>query len=595
MELAIPLIALCGMYIASNQHKKTEGFQSHEELPNVDIPDVNYPNETGIDVESSSKLAVSNAYGPNSVYTDKYFNPNSNKDFVNQNTTFPEQTQYNTSYMSLTGNDVDIDYFRHNNMTPFFGSKSHETNHANANESTMDNYTGSGSQLIARREQAPMFSPEDNMHWTHGMPNSTEFIKSRINPSLKMSNVKPFEEIRVGPGMGNGFSSEGQDGFNSGMMARDQWQEKTVDELRVANKQKASGIGILGFEGPANSAIKNMGQMGIMEKNRVDTTFEMGPERLFTTTGIQKNPTLRAVPIPRHVSRPETSVNYAGVAGSSNPAHYVKGEYMPSTNNVWDEAPVPSAYARGKSGAYDSDYGVKSQNVYQNNRTANIQDDQYYGAIGGAIKSAIAPILDILRPSRRENTIGNMRPYQNAKSRVENSYIFNPADRMAPTIRETTENSNNHLYINANQRGGGYETTQMQPVHNQRDSTTDYYYAGNASAGERGRQPRSYDSEYNQRNNDIKSSTIKGYTPSGGMSLLNSDINMTAKAKDNYLVNNRPVQSTRSFGTIPSATTMGNLQGSASLYDGIQYERNNGDVLSQLSDNPYTHSVLGGI
>jgi hypothetical protein len=596
MELAIPLIALCGMYIVSNQTQKKENFRTRESLPNIDIPDKNYPNDEVIDESSTSKLAVSNAYGNGGdVYTDKYFNPNSNEEFINKQITSSNYDNQ-SEYTSLTGQNVQMDYFRHNNMTPFFGSKSHETNASNANEATMDNYTGGGSQYKERREQAPLFSPGENVQYAHGAPNNTDFIRSRINPSTKMTGVTPFESIKVGPGLGMGLSSEGQGGYNSGMMARDQWREKTVDELRASNNPKASGIGLLGFEGPANSAVKNMGQMGIMEKNRVDTAFEMGPDRLFTTTGIQKNPALRAVPMPRHVNRPETSTNYSGVASSSNPAHYVKGEYMPSTNIQLGETPIPGAYARGKAGAYNSDYGAKSGMLYQNNRSANLEDNQYYGAVGGAIKSAMAPILDMLRPSRKENSIGNLRPYQNVTSRVSNSYVFDPADRMAPTIRETTEKSKNHLNINSGQGGGGYESTQMQPVRNQRDTTTDFFYAGNASAGERGRQPRQYDAEYNQQSNGIKSSTLQGYTPAGGMSLLNSEINMSAKPKDNYLANTRPVQQTRSHGTIPSASNMGSLQGSSnSLYDGIQYDRNNGDVLNQLKGNPYTHSVLGAI
>ena len=40
------------------------------------------------------------------------------------------------------------------------------------------------------------------------------------------------------------------DGYNNGMMAREKWMDKQVDDLRVANKQKASGIGLLGYEGP---------------------------------------------------------------------------------------------------------------------------------------------------------------------------------------------------------------------------------------------------------------------------------------------------------------------------------------------------------
>ena len=78
MEIAIPLIALGSMYIISNQpkpeDKKKEGFNS---LPNTDIPDKNFPDDTANnpELDVSSKLATVNQYDGRSVYTDKYFNP----------------------------------------------------------------------------------------------------------------------------------------------------------------------------------------------------------------------------------------------------------------------------------------------------------------------------------------------------------------------------------------------------------------------------------------------------------------------------------------------------------------------------------------
>jgi len=51
MELAIPLVALGGLYIVSNQNSKKENFESRKQkenipnLPNVDVPNRNYPDE----------------------------------------------------------------------------------------------------------------------------------------------------------------------------------------------------------------------------------------------------------------------------------------------------------------------------------------------------------------------------------------------------------------------------------------------------------------------------------------------------------------------------------------------------------------------
>jgi hypothetical protein len=200
---------------------------------------------------------------------------------------------------------------------------------ANTSESILDNMTGAGSQTIDKKEQAPLFSPGTDLGWATGTPNVSDFFQSRVNPSLKISNVKPFEEQRVAPGLGLGYGTEGAGGFNSGMLGRELWQEKTVDELRVANNPKST-FTLIGHEGPADSYMKNRGMIGNVEKNRQDTAFEMGSDRLFTTTGMKKERSIFAEPIDRYTTRPETTVSYSGVAGASNPSTFVTGEYMDS-------------------------------------------------------------------------------------------------------------------------------------------------------------------------------------------------------------------------------------------------------------------------
>jgi hypothetical protein len=106
--------------------------------------------------------------------------------------------------------------------------------------------------------------------------------------------------------------------------------------------------------------------------------------------------------------------------------------------------------------------------------------------------------MDILRPSKKENTIGNMRPAR-TPSPEEHLYVFNPADRPQPTIRDT-EKGNPYLNVNSNQRGGGYETRSVKLGATSATAPRTLLY-WQRSGGE-GRQPRPYDAEYSQKNND---------------------------------------------------------------------------------------------
>jgi hypothetical protein len=596
MELMIPLIAMGGVYFATTTQRapRTEGFGvADSALPNTDVADKNYPFAVTAaalpKTDVTSQLATVNVFDAPGVYTDKYFAPQQ------------PPAGGDASYTSLTGAAVGSDYFSHNNMVPFYKTNSHRPVDSAANEAVIDSYTGAGSLHYAKQEQAPLFDAGQNVYWATGMPSATDFIQSRINPSMRMANINPFKEDPVGPGLGPDAARGGEGGFNSGMMARELWTEKTADDMRIASKPKATELGLLGYEGAASAQIKRTGTMGVMEKNRVETSFEMGRDRLFTTTGAEKGPTARATHIPRDVTRPETDADYIGAAGARNPAHYVSGEYMDSTNIELGAEPLRPAFARNKGAPSVGDYSLESNAVYNNNRTANRAalggSDDYYGAAGGALGALVAPIVDALRPSRRENVIGSLRPYQNAKASVNNTYVFNPRDKLPPTIRETTDQTRQYHHINAGQRGGGYATAPATPITNQRDTTTEFFYAGNAGGTDGTRGPRTYGAEYAQRNNESKPAMLTGYTPSGGMATLNHAVNLASRERDTRQANTRPAALAYAGSTnIPSAATMGRVNSAENtLYSGAQRDRNNGEVLAQLKGNPYVHNVLSGL
>jgi hypothetical protein len=599
MELAIPGIALGLLYVVTNQNKKSENFTNKSnELPNTNSPNRNYPEEYPVasrETDLTSELSTVNKFDSGTgVYTDKYFNANSVNNIIVDSY---KSENKGASYYSLTGDKVDGSYFQHNNMVPFFGShiRSRHVNE-NTNESVLDNYVGSGSQTITKKEVAPLFAPSENQQWAHGAPNMTDFYQSRVNPSMRMANVKPFADEKVAPGLGLGYTTQGADGYNSGMMHRETWMPKTADELRVDNNPKPTGLMLIGHEGPAMSKtpqISNADNIGLQQKYRPERAWEWGQDRLFTTVGAEKGNTLRSIEIDRETARQTSTTDYIGGAGYNNSAEYLPGEYMPSHSQQLGEVPMAVANANGRNYANDADYGIKSKLAYPNNRTANHQES-YFGLVSGSLGAAVAPLLDVLRPSRKSNVIGTLRPYQNPGTKVPESYIFNPADRPAPTIRETTEKSKFHMNVDRNQRGGAYEVAAHQPIDNNRQTTGDFYYSGNAGAGAGTRQMKSYEAEYNQRNNDVKSSTIDGRLVPGNMKLMNSDINMRQVNRDDFLKNNRAVAGTMPYQSM-DVGNMGQLQGQNNLYQNIQMDRNNGEALNALKGNPYVLNHLSGL
>jgi len=196
MELAIPFLALGGMYVISNQKSnncnnppsnnkimKRENFDNMGKkanyMPNTDIPPQNFP------VANINQLVNTTQKYPNpNVATDKYFNQNLFENRVNNGLPVGQDPQ---KIYSLTGNYLDSDQFKHNNMVPFVGGKAKGyTYHQNTAETILDNMAGTGSQIIKKIEQAPLFKPEENMSWAYGMPNQSDFYQSRVNPGMKV-------------------------------------------------------------------------------------------------------------------------------------------------------------------------------------------------------------------------------------------------------------------------------------------------------------------------------------------------------------------------------------------------------------------------
>ena len=602
MEVVLPGLALGAMYILSNrQDDKKENYtnarsspeqgQIRHSLPMGGIatgapvnPAINFPVQTYSDVGQN----VASYPAPNAA-TDRYFRQDKYEKEVEDR----KNPSNATLFKSLSGDMVQKKDIKFNNMVPFFGSNvTQRTTGYSGNESILDSYTGTGSQVIHKKEQAPLFAPQANMNYTNGVPNHTDFIQSRMNPSKKMNNVKPWDEIHVGPGLNKGFANKGSDGFNAGMEARDIWVDKTVDQLRVKTNPKLT-FGLANHEGPANSRIKNLGIQGKIEKNRPDTYYINTPDRWFTTGGQEKAQRSRAEePMPVE-NRSFTTREYFGAATtdqssssggrteqnyrrSTRPELAPDGKYMGPAHNL--------NYADGWKNL-EQNYGKGGYKSYANSRST-VRQAPEFGVVSGWVKAAVAPIMDIIRPSRKENVIGNLRPNGNVSGAngVAQARVWNPADRTKTTIREQTEKTYDIPQPHY-KHDGGYATAKYQPIENQRQTTT-CSYIGNGSGTHNGTSNGPvYNAAYNAHLNPNKEKLLTNQINVGCEPLFNSNQNIRIKKFGTTAPSQGMANMPKESGNLSTYGEIGgrNIRGSS-----IECTRNEPNMLSAFNNNPFT-------
>jgi len=611
MELAIPLIALGGIYVVSNQSNenctKKEIRQQRQEnftnmgirtnlavktdnyLPNTNIPPQNFP------VSNINQLVDTVQEYPNpNVATDKYFNQNLYEKKVRNHVPVGQNIQ---DIYSMSGNYLNSEQFKHNNMVPFNGGKvKGRTYDMNINESVLDNMVGSGSQVIKKIEQAPLFKPEDNMQWAYGMPNQSDFYQSRVVPGMKNNNVKPFDTVMVGPGLDQGYGMNGSNGYNSGMEARDKWLPKTVDQLRVDTNPKLE-YELINHEGPANSFIKTAPTtqlLGRVEKQRPDTFFINTQDRWLTTTGAEKGETLRPMQEMGIIRRNDVVTDYMGPAGAIDvKATTAPQNFEPSKRHEAFSGGVNHSRAVGKGDHTDKDNFLRSHTNYENHRSTVKQPDTLRSGFGGAIGAVIAPLMDILKPTRKDETINNVRIYGEATSAVPKGYVYNPQDTTPTTVKETTLYEQN-FNIN-NQKESIYVNNYTAPDNTQRDTTSCEYYTA-AGGYATGYGDMSYEAAYKQHNNDIKSQTIMNRPNQGGTQIFNQQMHLTTIKADTDRLDGRvnPAFSKLS-GLPPSAQTYGAIRAPQYYNECAGCDRIQPDILSALKSNPYVFSFTDSV
>lgn len=565
MEIMLPMLALGGVYAMAKQKKRRE----KETFVTNKIREL----------EDVSMLGSESFRYPSSrVATENYVNQTLYQDGERTDAQIPP-------IYSMSGEYLTPEQFTHDNMVPFNGGKVRGGNYKmDVSESIMDTMTGSGSQHNRKIERAPLFKPEEHMQYAYGTPNNSDFYQSRVNAPTKMNNVKPFESEQVGPGLNQGYGTQGTGGFNSGMESRDKWMPKTVDELRV-NTNPKNEYTLEGFEGPANSFIKTAGSQytqGKVEKQRPDTYYVNSADRWLTTTGIKKGETLRSIENPGIVRRTDAQTNFMGPATSDHTRESAPENYEPAKKPDVKTGLINGPTLTGKGPINHQPLQSHNQNTITNNRSTTNQPETLRNQFSSTVGAVIAPLLDVLKATKKDETMYNTRIYGDATGHTQ-SYLTN--NQPAPTtIKETTLYSPN-FYIN-NQKESTYINNYSKPDDTQRNTTNISYYGDAISKHGN----TNYTAAYNQHNNEIKPLTIHNRINPGNTNLFNPNIN--AQYKDDSHISQQGYVSapfSKSINNIPTIQTQGVVH--KDIITQPSMDRISPDLLQAFKNNPFTKSL----
>ena len=344
----------------------------------------------------------------------------------------------------LSGLPMKPEEFTHANMVPFFRGNLKQNMSDTANRNILDNHTGGGFFQQKKREIGAMFDQtKEPTGVPFGSAIATDFMQERVVAPTNRAGERPFEQVRVGKGLGEGFTSNPSGGYQQAN-ALDYARPRSTDELRTANNPKLTykGVAI-----PGANFITKAGSIGEVRKHLPDKFYinEKG-ERNFTTTGANLKPRERAVEVLRNTTRPETTKEYEGPAKSQD---YNATYTVPSTRAPMVKQHGSWGYRNANATSYfdknvdseQNDYGKAAIEIRPNERYFTGERGQTLNPKPQGTGKVTLPLQDGPRQTRKDEMLGNPNQagYLNVGAGgVGKGPAYDPNDVARTTIKETT-------------------------------------------------------------------------------------------------------------------------------------------------------------
>lgn len=501
----------------------------------------------------------------------------------------------------LTGAKIKSGDFTHNNMVPFFGGRVKQNVAPEANNSILDSFSGSGKNQIKKREVETMFdtarAPYGN---PHGLESSSDFIQSRINDPRNRSGERPFEPVKVAPGINEGFAALGKGGFQQFEVNQYMIDNiKRTDELRTADNPKLTynqpvvpGQHFIG--GAATDA-------GEVRKYRPDRFYidESGERFGAAGQGEFQKETTRPVQVLKHTTRPETSSEVFGPAGSQEYGQsYVAGSYRLPMSQQYGGAGFRNAdmttYYTNDPDAAEADYGRSGIEIRPNERNLTSERVMGLNLVPADSGNVTVHYGDDARPTRREETSGTIRQtgtpvgYAGGAPAIT---VWDPNDIARTTVKEGLINWNymgNAGSADAPNKLKVYDPDDVaKPTQKaQLSAKSDYFGSPNAT----NKDFTSHDYAYNMRLNPNKQQIAKGRDPlhgnGGSLAVFDGSINQVTKRLDADSVNDRTNAVNRVVSLPSGAGDIGQMRYRVPLELNVSEKRNSRDILSGVFNNP---------
>jgi|UniRef100_A0A6C0BSE8 hypothetical protein len=349
------------------------------------------------------------------------------------NTTNESKKQSNTFESLLSGEHISLNEFTHNNMEPFFGSSIKQNmNDTSPHQSILENFTGVGGYKSEHPKVenvcfADIKSNSGSAPYSQQSAYTEEY--ERMQQSKLKTNELPFEQKRVGPGLNDGYTDRSsQIGFQPD--DRKYAMPKSIDELRSLDNQKMT------YEARTVDGLKGskLGPKPQLVKNKVDTYYENSPDRYFKTTGAYTKDKYRPNVIIKDTNR-KTSTYYAGNL-YKNIGNEQNSKLQATKKNILREYGVRNL-EQNKIGKPEFTYGKENILIYNNERDITATRT-YEGNLTSLVKSIIAPVQDIFKPTTKQYTTFTNREFGEMQTNIPNKpTLFDPNDIAKTTIKET--------------------------------------------------------------------------------------------------------------------------------------------------------------
>ena len=250
----------------------------------------------------SKKLKISENEKPsvNNLYETEHYN-DTMKDLIKKNNKAYNKSLKNKNVVPINKKEIENDKnvysrladvkltnneFKHNNMTPFFGGKMTQNVDLNNDHGKLERFTGVDKFWKPKKETENFASDlNKNSQNVFGKEVTLDFEKSRYVNERFVNNTLPFEQVRVGPGLDDGYTSKPSGGLQQAKK-REYEMPKSIDELRYKTNPKETYKGRI-IDGQKASL---PGEIGKVCKNRVETTYEQTSD-MYLRTGDTSNNT----------------------------------------------------------------------------------------------------------------------------------------------------------------------------------------------------------------------------------------------------------------------------------------------------------------